>query len=132
MKWITPERPHVDRVACPWLIERFIDLDAEFIYVAADRLAQEAERQVATSFDITGAELGHHGAECSFDAFVHGYGLGSDPAMAYMATVIRGADTDDKMLGSTRTAACVRRPGEHPVSTPDAAMPNPRMGGPSL
>ncbi len=98
MKWITRERPHVDRVACPWLIERFIDPDAEFIYVAADRVAQEALRQGATAFDIAGVELGHHGAECSFDAFVQAYGLGSDPAMAYLATVIRGADTADKTI----------------------------------
>jgi hypothetical protein len=98
MKWITREHPHVDRVACPWLIERFVDPTAEFIYVPADRVAAEARTRGATPYDITDAELGHHGAECSFDAFVAKYGLGTDPAMAYMAKVIRGADTDDKTL----------------------------------
>lgn len=98
MRWITREHPRVDRVACPWLVERFVDQDAEFIYVAADQVASEAVRRGATPFDIKGVELGHHGPECSFDAFVRAYGLGSDPALAYMATVIRGADTDDKTL----------------------------------
>jgi hypothetical protein len=96
MKWITREHPHVDRVACPWLVERFVDRDAEFLYVAADQVAEEAQRRGATPFDIKGVELGHHGAECSFDAFVKTYGLATDPALAYMAKVIRGADTDDK------------------------------------
>jgi hypothetical protein len=98
MKWITREHPKVDRVACPWLIDRFIDKDAEFLYVPADRVLSEAAQRGATPYDVTGAELGHHGAECSFDAFVHTYGLGADPALAYMATVIRGADTADKDL----------------------------------
>ena len=98
MKWITREHPHVDRVACPWLIERFVDTAAEFLYVPTDQVAAEAERLGATPYDVAGVELGHHGAECSFDAFVHTYGLGSDPALAYMAKVIRGADTADKTL----------------------------------
>jgi hypothetical protein len=96
--WITREHPRVDRVACPWLIERFIDKDAEFLYVKAATVAAEAKRVGATAYDIQGADLGHHGAECSFDAFVHRYGLDKDPAMAYMSKVIRGADTDDKDL----------------------------------
>ncbi|HEV2249119.1 MAG TPA: chromate resistance protein ChrB domain-containing protein [Candidatus Limnocylindria bacterium] len=98
MKWITREHPRVDRVACPWLVERFVDPVAEFIYVAADRVAEEAAKRGATPFDINGVELGHHGAECSFDAFVKKYDLDADPAMAYMAKVIRGADTDEKTL----------------------------------
>lgn len=98
MKWITRERPKVDRVACPWLIERFVDRDAEFLYVPADQVAAEAAARGATPYDVKDAELGHHGAECSFDAFVHRYGLGADPALAYMAKVIRGADTPDKSL----------------------------------
>jgi hypothetical protein len=96
MKWITREHPRVDRVACPWLIERFVDKDAEFVYVPSDAVSREATRLGATPYDVKGAELGHHGAECSFDAFVHKYGLDNDPAMTYMAKVIRGADTDDK------------------------------------
>ncbi|HEV8654002.1 MAG TPA: chromate resistance protein ChrB domain-containing protein [Candidatus Limnocylindria bacterium] len=98
MKWITREHPRVDRVACPWLIEKFVDPKAEFIYVPTEKVAAEAARQRATPFDVKDAELGHHGAECSFDAFVHTYKLDSDPAMAYMAKVIRGADTADKTV----------------------------------
>jgi hypothetical protein len=98
VKWITREHPHVDRVACPWLIERFIDKAAEFLYVPPDQVMAEAQRRGATPYDVKGVELGHHGAECSFDAFIHKYALGSDPALAYMARVIRGADTADKTL----------------------------------
>jgi len=98
MKWITRERPRVDRVACPWLIEKFIDQNAEFIYVPADRVMAEAKRQNATPYDVKDVELGHRGPECSFDAFVRKYGLLKDPAMVYMAKVIRGADTADKAI----------------------------------
>ena len=98
MKWITREHPRVDRVACPWLIERFVDKQAEFVYVPADRVAAEAKKRDATPYDIKDVELGHHGAECSFDAFVHKYDLDKDLAMAYMAKVVRGADTADKTI----------------------------------
>jgi hypothetical protein len=98
MKWITRERPRVDRVACPWLVQRFVDTDAEFLYVRAESVASEAARIGATPYDIKDVELGHHGPECSFDAFVHKYRLDPDPAMAYMAKVIRGADTSDKTI----------------------------------
>ena len=97
-KWITREHPKVDRVACPWLVERFIDREAEFLYVPTDAVMREAERQRATPYDVQGVELGHHGAECSFDAFVRKYDLLKDPAMSYMAKVIRGADTAAKDL----------------------------------
>ena len=98
MKWITREHPRVDRVACPWLIERFVDKQAEFIYVPSDQVASEAQKRGATAYDIKDVELGHHGPECSFDAFVHKYGLEKDAAMVYMAKVIRGADTADKAI----------------------------------
>jgi MFS family permease len=98
MKWITHEHPRVDRVACPWLVERFVDKQAEFIYVPKDQVMAEAQRRGATPYDVKDVELGHHGAECSFDAFVHKYGLDKDPAVAYMAKVIRGADTADKAI----------------------------------
>ena len=98
MKWITREHPRVDRVACPWLIEKFVDNDAEFLYVPADQVMTEARKQSATPYDVKDVELGHRGAECSFDAFVRKYGLDKDPAMAYMAKVIRGADTADKAI----------------------------------
>jgi len=98
MKWITREHPRVDRVACLWLIEKFVDQNAEFIYVPTDQVADEAKKRGATPYDTKGAALGHHGAECSFDAFVHTYELEKDAALAYMAKVIRGADTEDKTL----------------------------------
>lgn len=98
MKWITREHPRVDRVACPWLIERSIDPQAEFLYVPADRVLTEAERLGATPYDVPDVELGHRGAECSFDAFVRKYGLDRDRALAYMAKVVRGADTSAKTL----------------------------------
>ena len=98
MKWITREHPRVDRVACPWLIERFVDKSAEFLYAPTDQVIAEAKRQGATPYDVKDVELGHKGAECSFDAFVHKYGLDKDPAMADMARIIRGADTADKTI----------------------------------
>ncbi len=98
MKWITREHPRVDRVACPWLIERFVDRSAEFVYVPSATVMAEAARTGATPYDVKDVELGHHGPECSFDAFVHRYGLDRDPAMVYMAKVIRGADTADKTV----------------------------------
>lgn len=98
MKWITREHPRVDRVACPWLIEKFVDGSAEFIYVPTDQVAAEAQKRGATAYDVKDAELGHHCAECSFDAFVHTYRLDKDPAMTYMAKVIRGADTADESV----------------------------------
>jgi hypothetical protein len=94
MKWVTRERPKVDRVACPWLIKRFVDSEAEFLYVAADQVQAVAEREGATPFDIPGAELGHHGDECSFDAIVRRYDLANtNPAMQRLALIVRGADT---------------------------------------
>ena len=98
MKWITREHPRVDRVACPWLIEKFIDKSAEFVYVPTDKVMAEAKRLGATPYDVKDVELGHKGPECSFDAFVHKYALDKDPAMALMAKIIRGADTADKTI----------------------------------
>jgi len=99
MKWITRERAKVDRIACPWLISRFIDPTPEFIYVPADRVRAEAERQSATPYDIPDVELGHEGPRCSFDAIMRTYGLeGKDPALDRLALIVRGADTADKDL----------------------------------
>jgi hypothetical protein len=98
VKWITREHPRVDRVACPWLIEKFVDRDAQFLYVAATEVMAEARRSNATPYDVKDVELGHRGPECSFDAIVRKYGLTKDPAMVYMAKVIRGADTADKTI----------------------------------
>ncbi len=97
MKWVTRERPKVDRVAVPWLIKRFIDAEAEFIFVAGERVLAIAAEQGATPFDVPGAELGHHGAECSFDAVIKKYEL-TDPALHKLALIVRGADTDAKHI----------------------------------
>ena len=97
MKWVTRERPKVDRIACPWLIKRFVDPAAEFLYVPGDRVLAVAEREGATPFDVPGVELGHHGAECSFDAIVQTYNL-TDPALQALALIVRGADTDARSL----------------------------------
>lgn len=93
MKWITRERPKVDRIACPWLVTRFIDPEPEFIYVPKDKVMSEAERLGAIPFDVPGVELGHHGPLCSFDAFIRKYGL-NDPTLERLALIVRGADTD--------------------------------------
>jgi hypothetical protein len=97
MKWVTRARPKVDRVACPWLILRFVDPAAEFLYVPPDEVQAVARREGATPFDVPGAELGHHGAECSFDAIIRKYGL-DEPALQALARIIRGADTDARDL----------------------------------
>ncbi|HSE96057.1 MAG TPA: chromate resistance protein ChrB domain-containing protein [Methylomirabilota bacterium] len=97
MKWVTRARPKVDRVACPWLIRRFVDPAAEFLYVPPDEVAAVARREGAIPFDIPGAELGHHGAECSFDAIIRRYEL-RDPALARLALIVRGADTAARHL----------------------------------
>jgi hypothetical protein len=93
MKWVTRERPKIDRLACPWLIRRFIDADAEIHYVPAARVLAVAKDEQAIPFDVPGVELTHHGARCSFDAFVAKYHL-EDPALARLAEIVRAADTD--------------------------------------
>jgi len=99
MKWITRERAKVDRIACPWLITRFIDPNPEFLYVPTDKVLSEAATQAATPYDIPDVELGHKGPLCSFDAFMDKYGLlGKDPALDKLALIVRGADTSDKDL----------------------------------
>jgi hypothetical protein len=92
MKWVTRSHVHVDRVACPWLIQRFVDSRAEFLFVPAAQVEQTAESEGATPFDVKGAELGHHGDRCSFDAIVERYGL-KDPALLRLARIVRAADT---------------------------------------
>ena len=92
MKWITREHVKVDRVACPWLIRRFVDPAATFLFAPADRVAELAEREGAIPFDVPGAELGHHGEECSFDAIVRVYGLGRDAGLLKLARSGNGAD----------------------------------------
>jgi len=97
MKWVTRQRPKIDRVACPWLIKRFVDCDAEFLYVPADEVMETAERESAIPFDVPNVELGHHGSECSFDAIIRKYDL-NDAALDRLALIVRGADTPAKEL----------------------------------
>jgi hypothetical protein len=97
MKWITREKVKVDRVACPWLIKKFVDKDAEFFFVPADKVQAESERLGAIPFDVPNAELGHHGKECSFDAILRKYNLTNDPALELLARIVNGADTDNSL-----------------------------------
>ena len=92
MKWVTRARPKIDRIACPWLIARFIDRDAEFLYVPADAVMRTASETGATPYDVPNVELGHVGELCSFDAFLKKYRL-TDPALQRLAVIVRGADT---------------------------------------
>jgi hypothetical protein len=92
MKWITRERPKIDRIACPWLVARFIDRDAEFLYVPAGDVLKLAEETGAIPYDIPGVEYGHVGELCSFDAFIRLHQL-TDPALQELALIVRGADT---------------------------------------
>ncbi len=92
MKWVTRERPKIDRIACPWLILRFIDRDAEFLYVPAAEVERVAGQTGATPYDIPGVPMGHVGDLCSFDAFLGRYRL-DDPALQRLAVIVRGADT---------------------------------------
>src|SRR5512136_3056419 len=97
MKWITRERVMVDRVACPWLIKKFLDQDAQFHFVPADQILKEAERLGAIPFDAPGVELGHHGKECSFEAVLKKYNLTGDPALVMLGSIVNGADTDNTL-----------------------------------
>jgi hypothetical protein len=92
MKWVTRERPKIDRIACPWLIARFIDASPEFLYVPADKVLRVAAETGATPYDVPGVEMGHVGELCSFDAFIKKHAL-ADPALQRLAAIVRGADT---------------------------------------
>ncbi len=97
MKWVTREKARVDRIACPWLISRFIDREPVFLFVPAGEVMKVAEREQAVPYDVPNVELGHHGDRCSFDAFLDKYNL-DEPALRAMAMVVRGADTDHRDL----------------------------------
>jgi hypothetical protein len=93
MKWITRERPKIDRIACPWLIKTFVDKEAEFIYVPKEKVFSKAKELDAIPYDIPGAEYTHEGEYCTFDYIVKKHNL-TDPAIQQIATIVRGADTD--------------------------------------
>jgi hypothetical protein len=108
MKWITRERPKIDRIACPWLIARFIDKAPEFLYVPANDVLAVAEKTGATPYDIPGVEMTHVGELCSFDAFLKKYDL-ADPALQQLAAIVRGADT-------SRLDLTLQSPGLYAIS----------------
>ena len=93
MKWVTRERPKIDRIACPWLITRFIDREPEFLFVPPGEVLALARDGAAIPYDVPNVELSHVGELCSFDAFLRKYRLGDDPALAELAVIVRGADT---------------------------------------
>jgi hypothetical protein len=97
MKWITRERVKVDRVACPWLIQKFVDPDAVFLSVPSEHVMSEADRLSATPYDVQGVELGHHGQECSFEAILKKYNLTNNPALVLLGKIVNGADTDNTL-----------------------------------
>jgi len=93
MKWVTRECVHVDRTACPWLIKRFIDPEAEFLFVPVEEISNVSQKEKAIPYDAPGVELGHHGDKCSFDAIIEKYKI-RDPAVLEVAKIVRAADTD--------------------------------------
>jgi hypothetical protein len=103
MKWVTREHPKTDRIACPWLIRKFLDPDAEIVYVAAAEVLDYAEREGATSFDAPGARYTHRGNMCSFETLIDEYKI-DDPAIAIMARVVHGADIADDRDASPESA----------------------------
>jgi hypothetical protein len=103
MKWVTREHPRTDRIACPWLIRRFIDRDAEIVYVPHDEVLGFAEREGAISFDASGARYTHRDGKCSFEVLVEEYRI-DDPAVALMARVIHGADVSEDVGVTSQSA----------------------------
>jgi len=104
MKWITRGRVKVGRVACPWLIRKFIDPQAEFLFVPADAVMTIAEREGAIPYDVPNVEFGHHGQECSFDALVKKHLLTRNPALVLLAKIVNGADTDNSLWHQPESA----------------------------
>ena len=98
MKWVTRGHVKVDRVACPWLIKRFVDPEAEFLFVPADKVLEIAANEEAIPFDVPGVELGHHEGRCSFEAIVAKYSI-EDPAIRLLAEIVHGADVSPDLYG---------------------------------
>jgi hypothetical protein len=97
MKWITRQSVKVDRVACPWLIKKFVDPGAEFLFVPSEKVVEIAKREQAIPYDVPDVEFGHHGKECSFEAILKKNNLTSDPALVLLGKIVNGADTDNTL-----------------------------------
>lgn len=115
MKYVTRAHAKVDRIACPWLIKRFIDKEAEFLFVEPERVMDTAARESAIPFDVPDVELGHHGEKCSFDAIVAKYGI-SDPALLRLAEIVRGADTSNRNITPESAGLYALATGFHSLS----------------
>ena len=114
MKWITREHAKVDRIACPWLIKNYVDKDAEFLFVPAEKVMEIAGEQNAIPFDVPDVELGHHGDECSFDAIIKKYELDKkDASLLVLARIVRGADTPNRSCGSPQSAGSINSRDDH-------------------
>ncbi len=97
MKWVTRARPKTDRIACPWLIQRFIDPDAEILYVPTDRVVAVQEEQGAHGFDTPGATYDHRGNQCTFEVLIDDFDLGGDPALVRLARIVHAADIESEI-----------------------------------
>ena len=97
MKWVTRARPKTDRIACPWLIRRFIDADAQILYVPTDQVLNVAQQEGARSFDADGAEFTHRGDRCSFEVLIEDFRLGDDAALMRLARIVHAADIESEL-----------------------------------
>jgi hypothetical protein len=104
MKWVTREHVKVDRVACPWLIKKLVDPNAEFLFVPPETVMDVAVKDGAIPYDVPGVELGHHGKECSFDAIMKKYELTNDPALVLLAKIVNGTDTNNTLWHQPESA----------------------------
>ncbi|MDO9164700.1 MAG: chromate resistance protein [Rhodoferax sp.] len=125
-RWVTRERPRIDRIACPWLVRRFVDAGAQFLYVPTDQVATVAQREVAMAYDVgphvASTLFTHEGERCSFDAFIKHYRLGQDAALLRLALIVRGADTDRLDLASQCAGLVAVSLGMARTHTDDHAM----------
>lgn len=125
-RWVTRERPKIDRIACPWLIRRFVDASAQFLYVPTEQVAAVAAREAATAYDVApqvaSTLFTHDGERCSFDAFVQHYRLGQDAALLRLALIVRGADTDRLDLAPQCAGLLALSLGMARIQPDDAAM----------
>ena len=121
-RWVTRERPKIDRIACPWLVRRFIDPAAEFFYVPAGDVRAFADTHSATPFDVAGVPYGHSDDRCSFDAFVRIHGLAADEALDRLATIVRGADTGVLSLAAESPGLLAASQGLSALFADDHAM----------